>query len=172
MTEQEDKGAILLLLDETRRIRSFAPDEYITFARQARAGCVIVYQSLDQIGEEKKIRVILENIGVQIYLGSVVGETARLLIGMLPGRRRPEFSSVTADSESRRAESSRSTQVSYETVEYLSTTKMFRRPAGNYPALVYLNTRPRQPPILVDLDEAPPHIASREKKREKNNDTE
>jgi hypothetical protein len=153
MQDLEDKGAILLLLDETRRIRSFAPDEYITFARQARAGCVIVYQSLDQIGDEKKIRVILENIGAQIYLGSVVGETARFLIGMLPKRRRPVFSSVTAVSESRRAETSLSTQVGYEMADYLSSIELFRLPAGKYPALVYLNSQPRQSPILVDMSE-------------------
>ncbi len=147
---------ILLLLDETRRIRSFAPDEYITFARQARAGCVIVYQSLDQIGEDKKIRVILENIGVQIYLGSLVGETARHLIQMLPARRQPTFSSTTSRS---RGDASVATQTGYQAVEYLSAAELYRLPSGRWPALVYINAQPRRDPILVDVDEALPPIA-------------
>ncbi len=40
---------VMLLLDETRRIRGFQPAEYITFARDAKAGVVLVYQSLTQI---------------------------------------------------------------------------------------------------------------------------
>ena len=149
-----DGGAgrpILLLLDETRRIRSFAPDEYITFARQARTCCVVVYQSLDQIGDDKKIRVILENVGVQIYLGSVVGETARHLVRMLPQRRRQTATTTLGGSLS--GDVTSSVQTSYETVDYLGAAELYRLPGGSWPALVYLNSQPRRDPILVDIDE-------------------
>lgn len=151
MSDASLSRPILLLLDETRRIRSFAPDEYITFARQARAGCVIVYQSLDQIGDDKKIKVILENVGTQIYLGSLTGQTAAHFIGMLPKRRRPVYSSSLSSSLS--GEVSQAVQTGHELVDYLSTAELYRLPAGRWPALVYLNTQPRRDPILVDMDE-------------------
>ncbi len=152
MAHPGSSRAILLLLDETRRIRSFAPDEYITFARQARAGCVVVYQSLDQIGDDKKIRVILENVGAQIYLGSLVGETARHFQRMLPQRRRRSSTSTVSGALS--GEISSSVQTAFETVDYLGAAELYRLPAGEWPALVYLNSQPRRDPILVDTDEA------------------
>jgi hypothetical protein len=151
MSDPSLSRPVLLLLDETRRIRSFVPDEYITFARQARAGCVIVYQSLEQIGEERKIKIILENVGTQIYLSSLTGQTAAHFISMLPKRRRPVFSSSLSSSLS--GEVSSATQVGFELIEYLSALELYRLPAGNWPAIVYLNTQPRRDPILVDMDE-------------------
>jgi type IV secretory pathway TraG/TraD family ATPase VirD4 len=152
MEDKKEPLPILLLLDETRRIRGFAPDEYITFARQARAGCVIVYQSLDQIGDDKKIRVILENVGTQIYLGSLVGETARHFIRLLPMRRQPSYSLSMSQSLAQ-GEVSMATQTGYQSVEYLSAADLYRLPAGRWPALVYINSQPRRDPILVDMDE-------------------
>ena len=67
---------VLLLLDETRRVRGFQPAEYITFARDAKAGVVLVYQSLTQIRDPDRRIEILKNVGTQIYLRSVTGETA------------------------------------------------------------------------------------------------
>ena len=152
MSDPSLSRPILLLLDETRRIRSFVPDEYITFARQARAGCVIVYQSLEQIGEERKIKIILENVGTQIYLGSLTGQTAAHFMSMLPKRRRPVFSTSVSNSLS--GEVSSATQTGFELTDYLSTAELYRLPAGRWPAIVYLNTQPRRDPILVDMDEA------------------
>jgi len=71
---------VVLLLDETRRIRAFKANEYVTFAREAQTACVVVYQSIDQIGDTQAITELLENIGTQIYLGTVVGNTARSFI--------------------------------------------------------------------------------------------
>jgi len=147
---RDNARPIVLLLDETRRIRGFAPDEYITFARQAQAGCVIAYQSLDQIGDDRKIRIILENVGVQIYLGSLVGETARHFINLLPKRGRPTFSRTTSRSN---ADASVAIQTGEQLVDYLSTAELYRLPAGEWPALVYINAQPRRDPILVDLDQ-------------------
>ncbi len=140
---------ILLLLDETRRIPQFDPGRYITFAREAQAGCVIAYQSLDQIGEAEKIVEILENVGTQIYLGSLVGNTARHVVEMLPRRERPTFSHTSSLGSDG---ASRGVQSGTESVPYFSTMDLFRLPAGRWPALVLLNGTPRTRPFLVDLD--------------------
>ncbi len=140
---------VLLLLDETRRIRGFKANEYITFARQAEAGCVIVYQSLDQIGEEPKIREILENVGTQIYLGSLTGSTARYFIDMLPIRFRPTFTINFSFGDGDGAPALQSGQ---QPVDYFTTSELYRLPGGAWPALVYINGLPRRKPFLVDLD--------------------
>jgi hypothetical protein len=147
---RQDLRSLVLLLDETRRIRSFEPDRYITFARQARAGCVVVYQSLDQIGDDRKINIILENVGTQIYLGSLTGKTAQLFTGMLPKRSRPQFS-ITSGLTG--GTLSGAVQTGQETVDYFTTAELFRLPGGRYPALVYINDLIRRPPFLVDMDE-------------------
>jgi TraM recognition site of TraD and TraG len=143
---------ILMLLDETRRIRSFRPGEYITFAREAMAGCVIVYQSLDQIKDEREITEILENVGTQIYLGGVVGKTAERLIQFLPKRWRPTFShsmSVGFDGTS----STGSWEQRQELGGFFETSDLFRLPTGPRGALVYLKSHPGGRPFIVDLDE-------------------
>ena len=109
---------ILLLLDETRRIPQFDPGRYITFAREAQASCVIAYQSLDQIGEAEKIVEILENVGTQVYLGSLVGNTARHVVEMLPRRERPTFSHTSSLGSDG---ASRGVQSGTEAVPYFST---------------------------------------------------
>ncbi len=145
-----DPRPILLLLDETRRIRGFKANEYVTFAREAKAGCVLVYQSLDQIGEKNKINEILENVGTQIYLGSLVGDTARYFIDILPQRYR-----ATNVENVQRAFSgvSRSQELGRELVPAFNTGDLYRLPAGKWPALVYVSDQPRRKPMLVDMDE-------------------
>jgi hypothetical protein len=138
---------VLLLLDETRRIRNFKPNEYISFAREAEAGCVIVYQSLEQVGDERKIAELLENVGTQIYLGSLVRSTARHFIESLPKRHRPTFTLSSAG-----ADGFASIQVGQEAIEYFSTADLYVLPAGEFPALVQLSDQPRRRPILVSLD--------------------
>jgi type IV secretory pathway TraG/TraD family ATPase VirD4 len=140
---------ILLLLDETRRIRAFKAGEYITFARDAKAGCVLVYQSITQIKTDAEIVEILENVGTQIYLRSMVGETARRFIGMLPKRSRPTFSrskSMGADG------ATESLQTGQQEVDYLTTSELYRLPAGEYPAIVYIKDHGAGKPFLVDMD--------------------
>lgn len=148
---ERDVRPVLLLLDETRRIRAFDANKYITFAREARAGCVIVYQSLDQIGDEKKVAEILENVGTQVYLGSLVGNTARYFMNILPRRYRASVSeNLSYGSEGR----SRTVNIGKELVDYLTTNELYNLPAGSWPALVYINDQPRRKPILVDMDDA------------------
>jgi TraM recognition site of TraD and TraG len=148
---QDGVRPVLLLLDETRRIRSFEANRYITFAREAKAGCVVVYQSLDQIGDERAISEILENVGAQIYLGGLSGNTAKYFMASLPRRHRANVSVQTSygPEGSRRTES-----VVNELVEYLTTNELYELPAGEWPALVYINDQPRRRPILVDMGES------------------
>ncbi|HEX4408381.1 MAG TPA: type IV secretory system conjugative DNA transfer family protein [Xanthobacteraceae bacterium] len=148
--DDAEERPLLLLLDETRRIRDFDAAEYVTFAREAKAGCVIVYQSLDQIGPREKITELLENVGTQIYLGSLVGNTARYFIEILPKRLRPVVSrqiilSVNAETTN--------TTIGHEQVEYLSTTDLYRLPGGHFPALIHINDLPRRKPFFVDMTE-------------------
>jgi len=139
---------VLLLLDETRRIRGFEAARYITFAREARAGCVISYQALDQIGDEKKIMEVLENVGTQIYLGSLVGNTARYFLSALPRRYRP-----TVSRQETRGGGVVATSLvwSRELADYLAAYDLYDLPGGEWPAMVYLNDLPRRKPFLVDL---------------------
>jgi hypothetical protein len=148
---EENPRPILLLLDETRRIRGFEANQYITFAREAKAGCVIVYQSLDQIGMEEKIYEILENVGTQIYLGSLVGNTAKYFINLLPKRYR---ANVSENLQQASGGSTRTRVSSKELIDAFSTNELYKLPAGNYPAIVYISDQPREKPILVDMDES------------------
>lgn len=144
---------VLLLLDETRRIRAFEPNRYITFAREAQAGCVVVYQSLEQIGDEHAVYEVLENVGVQVYLGSLVGKTAQRFIETLPRRSRAAVSeqfSFGAEGRERTITRGR------ELVELLTPNELYQLPAGEWPALVYLNDQPRRRLVLVDMDESLP----------------
>ena len=145
-----EKRPLLLLLDETRRIRDFDAAEYVTFAREAKAGCVIVYQSLDQVGPREKIMELLENVGTQIYLGSLVGNTAKYFIEVLPKRWRPVVTSQTVKSQSGETVNINS---SHEQVDYFSTTDLYRLPAGPYPALIHINGFPRRKPFFTDMEE-------------------
>jgi hypothetical protein len=144
----EELRPVLLLLDETRRIRAFEANKYITYAREAKAGCVVVYQSLDQIGDARKLMEVLENVGTQIYLGSLVGNTAGYFVHTLPRRYRAAVTEqVTYGQDGR----TRTLLAGKELVEYLTTNELYRLPAGEWPALVYVNDQPRRKPILVDM---------------------
>jgi len=143
----EQLKPILLLLDETRRIRNFKVHEYVSYAREAEAGCVVVFQSLDQIGTEPQIRELLSNIGTQIYLGSLSGTTAAQFISHLPVRGRRSFSFSTGPSDGTPV-----LQVSNREVPFFSTADLHVLPAGRYPALVYLREQPARAPILTSLD--------------------
>ncbi len=139
---------VLLLLDETRRIRDFDAAEYVTFAREAKAACVIVYQSLDQIGRVEKIMELLENVGTQIYLGSLVGNTAKYFISVLPKRWRTTLSRQIVRSQN--AETT-TTSIGREQVDFFSTTDLYQLPAGPHAALVHINDQPRGKPFFVDI---------------------
>ena len=143
---------VLLLLDETRRIPGFKANEYVTFAREAQAGCVVSYQSLDQIGEAAQISEMLENVGTQVYLGSLVGATAKYFIDLLPVRHRRRYSWSTSTGSSY----SEGIDSNLEEVPYVGTNELYSLPGGKWPALVYINAQPRRKPFLVDLDSENP----------------
>ena len=149
MTQPDaENRPLLLLLDETRRIVDFNTADYIAFAREAKAACVVVYQALDQIGDATHVTALLENVGTQVYLGSLVGNTARYFAGILPKRARDVVSRQTvqvADTETKTLMFNR------ETVDYLSSMDLYHLPAGEWPALVYINDQPRRKPFLVDM---------------------
>lgn len=144
---------ILLLLDETRRIPGFRANEYITFAREAQAGCVLTYQSLDQIGGQPQIAEILENVGVQVYLGSLIGATAKYFTEMLPARYRPMFSVSQAFGTDG---ISHAVQTGLERVPYVTPHELYQLPAGEWPALIYICDQPRRKPFLTDMTQEPP----------------
>jgi TraM recognition site of TraD and TraG len=144
--EREKMRPILLLLDETRRIRNFRADEFITVAREAAAGCVMVYQNLDQVVEqfgEPGLNTILENVGTQIYLRSLTGNTANHLIRLLPERYRTIETVNRADG---------SVQSRTEPIPYFTKLELAQLPAGRYPALVAIRGRRSVIPFLVDMD--------------------
>ena len=152
-----DQHPILLLLDETKRIRDFNTAEYVAFAREAKAACVVAYQSLDQIGTEAQITGLLENIGTQIYLGSLVGNTARHFINLLPQRSR----NVVTRQVTFAADTQTTTEThAKELVSYLGSAELYHFPHGEWPALVYINDQPRRKPFIVDLTD-PAGAASR-----------
>ena len=141
---------VLLLLDETRRIRDFDAAEYITFAREASAACVIVYQSLNQVVPAEKRIELLENVGTQIYLGSIVGDTAQHLVKILGKRSRTQVTRQVV-----RTANTETLTHTYgnEMVDFLSTADLYRLPAGLWPALVYINDQPRRAPFFTDMTE-------------------
>jgi hypothetical protein len=144
--KKQELRPILLLLDESRRLRDFRGDEYITLAREARAGCVLVYQNLDQVEEQlgrAGLNTILENVGTQIYLHSLVGNTAEHFIRLLPERYR------TIETVNR---SDGSIQARTELIPYFTKLELAELPSGRYPGILMIRGRNNNRPILVDMD--------------------
>lgn len=144
------KRPVLLLLDETRRIRDFDAPEYISFAREAKACCVVAYQSLEQITPKEKRVELLENVGTQIYLGSMVGNTASGFMGILPQRSRLAVTRQivrTANTETL------TLNIASEKVDTLTTAELYNLPGGSWPALVYINDQPRRSPFFTNMKE-------------------
>jgi len=148
--EYPGQRPVLMLLDETRRIKNFKANDYITYAREARAGCVLVYQSLDQIGNEGQIKELIENVGIQIYLDSLVGNTAKYFIESLPKRFSPRYS--RSSSVGGGEGGTETLQTGQEMVDYFTTADLYRLPAGRFPGLIYIKDQPRRSPILVTMD--------------------
>jgi len=143
-SEPEPARKILLLLDETRRIKGFSPGKYITFARAAKAGCVLAYQSIDQIENDKEVDEVMSNAGTQIFLQSVTGDTADRLLKLLPMRNQPEYSHGLSGFV-------KSQEVKQGTVPCIGKTELYKLPAGRFPALVFIKDHGRGKPILVDM---------------------
>jgi hypothetical protein len=144
--EKQELRPILLLLDESRRLRDFRGDEYITLAREAHAGCVLVYQNLDQVEEQlgrAGLNTILENVGTQIYLHSLTGNTAEHFIRHLPERYR------TIETVNR---SDGSIQSRTELIPYFTKLELAELPSGRYPGIIMIRGRRNNRPVLVDMD--------------------
>jgi len=146
---EEPPRPLLLLLDEAARIRSFKPDEYFSFARSAKAGCVVVYQGINQVcgGDRGRLDTVLANVGVQIYLGSLEGDTAEYVSRRLGKRTRTIYEPVPGA----RPGSPRTIPRSIE-VDNLSIRELGSLPAGRWPALVFVRDCSSKP-ILVDMSE-------------------
>ncbi|MHB8464954.1 MAG: type IV secretory system conjugative DNA transfer family protein [Acidimicrobiales bacterium] len=147
---QRDARPILLLLDETARIRGFDAKKYVALCRSAQAAVVLVYQQLDQISRtpdrgSQQVTELIENVGTQIFLGSLVGRSHELLAQQL-GRRWRSSVSRTAGPHS----TGREQQITQEETE--SIPAFSRLPAGRFPALVYIRDHPANKPFLVDMD--------------------
>ena len=100
-------------------------------------------QSLDQIGERKKRNnTLLENIGTQIYLGSLVGNTARYFIESLPQRSRRLFRAPPRSAATANRNLNRWGRKGRFGDHHLP---VYRLPAGEWPALVYINDQPQLP---------------------------
>ena len=90
----ESANRLLFLLDETRRIRGFQAERFVTFMREANAGAVLVYQNLQQIADdaavpsEGAVHALLGSVGSLIFLQEVRGQDYRYLNELLgPGER-------------------------------------------------------------------------------------
>jgi len=147
--EVKNPRPVLLLLDETRRIRAFKTNEYITFAREAKAGCVVVYQSLTQCGDEKVIMEILENIGTQIYLGGLVGQTAKHFISILPKRYRQSYNVSVARGSGAPITTH---NLGQSLDDYFTSNELYNIPSGEWPALVYIRDHGDKKPFMTDMD--------------------
>jgi hypothetical protein len=146
--EKSNPTDTLVLLDETYELPDFDPLDFTSQARDAKAGSVVAYRSLREIGEPHQIKIMLENVGTQIFLGSLTGETARNFIEILPTRKQPSFSVTTSSGLD-----GSSVQTGQETVEFFTTAELYSLPGGKWPALVYINSQPKRPPFITDLDE-------------------
>jgi type IV secretory pathway TraG/TraD family ATPase VirD4 len=157
----EDPTPVLLLLDETTRIRGFDPHKYIEQERSAKVAVVLVYQQLNQIADgqqdEAKIGRLLETVGTQIYLDSIAGNTHKYFSSQLPERHRPKYVKLRGQYSA-----GADMQISTESVETLERSALFQLPAGKYPALVFMREHPCGKPFLVDMDEQ--HIEIRRRR--------
>jgi hypothetical protein len=141
---------LLMLLDETRRIRSFKPDQYFSFAAAAKVGCVVVYQALEHAcdGDEKRIRAMLASIGTHVYLGALEGMAADYVIGRLGKRTRTIHEAIPGAKPGGPRSSRKSVEV-----DYLGIKELRHLAAGKFPALVLCAEHSRKP-FLIDTEQA------------------
>ena len=143
-----ERGEVLLLLDETRRIAGFDAAEFVSIVRQNQVGYVLVYQGLSMIGRPEQVQLLMSNIGTQIYLTGLAGADLDALNRQLPGRDRERR--LDSEQSSPSSGRSRGSMLQSTKVPFLEPIAAQTFPAGRFPALVYLRDGP--PPFLVDLD--------------------
>jgi hypothetical protein len=146
---EADPRPLLLLLDETARLRGFDAKKYVALCRSAKAAVVLVYQQLDQIaagaGDDRGPSELLENVGTQIFLGSLAGRNHELFSRQRGMRWRETVTRTGGPLSSAREQSI--AQIREEEVPVYP-----RLPGGRYPALVYIRDHPAGKPFLVDMD--------------------
>ena len=151
---KDDPRPVLLLMDEAIRLREFDPPAFIAVAREAKAGCVAVYQSLDPI-EDSQRRLLLSTVGTQIYLGSLPAGTARTLTDNLPKRKSNVPSIAVTESQQGRT---RSISFPGQEVPLVGMAELTQLPAWPYSAFVYIRDHRSGKPFIVDLDERPTRV--------------
>jgi hypothetical protein len=143
----EKRGEILLLLDETARIKGFNAQDFITVARDMKVGYALVYQSLAKIGLPDAIDIVLDNIGVKIFLQQLKGNDLKLLNDHLPPREVPRITESSGEVDGQ--VSGKTFTQSLRLVPFLPSVAPRHLPAGRRPALVYAQNH--QVVFLVDL---------------------
>ncbi|MDQ4070831.1 MAG: TraM recognition domain-containing protein [Actinomycetota bacterium] len=143
-----DPRPILLLLDETARLRGFDAKKYVALCRSAQAGVVLVYQQLEQIGrpgDDRAATEVLENVGTQVFLGSLAGRNYELFTRQRGPRWQSSFTRTAGQWSSGREH-----QIAQ--VESSDVPMFSRIPAGRFPALIYIRDHPCNKAFLVDMD--------------------
>jgi hypothetical protein len=152
--KQDNPRPVLLLMDEAIRLREFDPPGFIAIAREAKAACVAVYQSLDPIEDDKR-NLLLATVGTQIYLGSLPAGTAKLATEHLP--KRTSNLPVVSFNEGPQGRT-RSIAYPRETVPWVGMAELTQLPAWPYSAFVYIRDHRSRKPFIVDLDERPTRV--------------
>lgn len=143
------RGEVLLLLDETRRIPRFDAAEFASIVREDRIGYVFVYQSLNFIGEPQQISALLRNIGTQVYLQGLATEDLEYFNKMMGEVQSTRIMATGQGSPSGGPTKGFTTVAS--NVPFLTALAAAKFPSGRHPALIYIRNGP--PPFLVDLDD-------------------
>ncbi len=86
---------------------------------------------------------VLTNVGTQVYLGKLAGDTAAAFSRLLPPEDRKIYVTNEADG---------SVQSRWESRPFLTQAELYHLPAGKWPALVHIHDLPCRKPFLVDLD--------------------
>jgi Type IV secretory system Conjugative DNA transfer len=144
---KERPGELMLFLDETVRIEAFNPAKYFEIAAEAGVTTVVVYQSLDRVGNEKTLKSVMRNVGMQVYLGNVRGSDEQILNRFLGQRETERFSHGESRSDTGRTQSE---SFQREGASFFPPPALHRFPMGRYPALVVMNDE-RHAPFIVDM---------------------
>ena len=134
---------VLLLLDETARIRDFDALGFVSIARQANTATVLVYQGIGKIAEAIR-QDLLTTIGTQIYLGDVPHAMVPLVQQGLPTRNPTPRSGWDRQGNPMLAHG-------HDPVPSLGSLELEKLRSGERPGIVYLRDHPSGKPIPVSF---------------------
>jgi hypothetical protein len=152
-TAVADRPNALMLLDETQRIRGFKGLGFVTFARQAGVGAVLVYQTVEQIRDDEDksksgARSLLDAVGTIVFLRDMRGEGYEIFGKMLgTGQRGIKTAGVTQDIGGL----SNTEQFSMEAVPRFESEALAPFPFGPYSALILVRDHPSGLPFFTDM---------------------